>query len=383
MAGDSLESARDSLFGVRTSGCAPAPQRPLTFPTLKGLNYGTPPTATGQYVGLEWLRSGTGVEDKWPDTRNALVKDLDFIEQHDLGRVLRVFIGLDQLMVWDKLRGFAGFNESGLSNFETTLEVFQAHSMKIIGVLYDQEEVGNLGNFHFDALDGSHAAMRAGYLRATRLFLQRFGSSPEVIGWDLFNEAYNSLGRDGGLPMPPTADPVSPNYPGPIVHDWIRDLYQVAKCAAPGAWFTASDTTELYWKAIPDVGKYDDSVDFYDIHVYDDHPKLRNWRAILKKPTILGEAAASTEGNHYQDQTTNPRVISYLLEHASQAGLSAVLAHSADNNIYRADRGTLTPSGLVVSCFGRKGANRASCPGSPSALRPNPGAAGVRAGGGA
>src|SRR5437879_1762106 len=27
-----------------------------------------------------------------------------------------------------------------------------------------------------------------------------------IVGWDLFNEAYNSLGREGGLPRPPADD---------------------------------------------------------------------------------------------------------------------------------------------------------------------------------
>lgn len=352
LADDHLLSARDSVTGVQMSGCKQVSRQPLAFPSLKGLNYGTPPTATGDYVGLEWLRAGTESRKGWPSTLVGLKADLDFIRQHDLGGVIRLFIGLDQLMSWDRELGFTGFDQTRLDNFQETLDVLQSHSIKIVGVIYDQEDTASLGNFHFEALDGFHPVMREGYLRAIRVFLQRFGTNPTIIGWDLFNEAYNSLGTDGGLPTPPAASPVSPRYSAAIVHAWIRDLYQVARCAAPTAWFTISDTTELYWKSFPDLTKYDEAVDFYDIHVYDDQPRLRNWQLILNKPVIFGEVAASIDANHYQDQAINPRVVGYVLQHANQTGIKAVLAHAADNSVYSRNSNALTATGLVIACFG-------------------------------
>ncbi|MDQ6920126.1 MAG: hypothetical protein M3170_00805, partial [Candidatus Dormibacteraeota bacterium] len=240
----------------RAPTCAQGTQRPFTVPSIDGLNYGEPSTLDGSFVGTEWLRSGTGDGDHWPETQQALAADLDFIRQHNLGHVQRVFLGLDQTMRWDAANGFVGFYEPTLQNFQQALDMFQAHDMKVIVVLYDQEVVGSRGNFHFEALDGRHETIRNNYLRATDLFLRRFGSSPAVAGWDLFNEAYNSLGQEGGLHKPPGDDPVSPNYPDAAVHGWIHDLYQVARCAAPQANFTVSDTTELYWHQNPDVSKY-------------------------------------------------------------------------------------------------------------------------------
>src|SRR5207249_2365754 len=132
-------------------------------------------------------------------------------------------------------------------------------------------------------------AMRQGYLRAADQFLGRFGARHTVIGWDLFNEPYNSLAQDGHLPAPPHDNPVSPNFSDQTVHDWMRDLYRTAKAASPTALFTFSDTTELYWNPLPDLAKYSDTVDFYDIHVYDDHPSYPNRRWILDKPYVFCE----------------------------------------------------------------------------------------------
>ncbi len=353
-------------FVFNMPGPEPAPRadagRSLALPSGKGLNYGYPRTITGGYVGAQWLRSGTGREDHWSEVRPDIAADLDFIQQHHLGRLIRLFIGLDQLMVWDTQQGFLGFHEPSVANFAETLDLFDAHDMKIIAVLYDQEEVGNLGNFHFEALDGHHAAMRSGYLRATDEFLRRFGSRPTIVAWDLFNEAYNSLSPDGGLPKPPAQDPVSPNYSGRQVQAWLRDLYHTAKRAAPDAWFTVSDATELYGHQNPDLTKYD-SLDFYDIHVYDDNPRYPNWKTLLNKPYIVGEAGASVGKNHLSDQRINARAVQYLLGQADAAGVGAVLLQSIDEgNVFPHRRDRLTPTGMVLEAASPDGSRRASAP---------------------
>jgi hypothetical protein len=259
-----------------------------------------------------------------------------------------VFIGLDQLMVWNSLAGFDGFDEASVDHFNAALSMFDARGIKVIAVLYDQEEVASTGNFHFAALDGSHEIMRRGYLRATDEFLRRFGARSTVIGWDLFNEAYNSLGRDGQLPLPPHSDPVSPNYTDQQVHAWLADLYQTARRAAPAARFTVSDSTELYWNPDPDLRKYDDVVDFYDIHVYDDRPQYPDWKSRLRKPYIVGEAGASTVDHHYEDQALNSKAVGYLLQYAQPAGVSAVLVQG---QAFSANRTGLTPTGTALANF--------------------------------
>ncbi len=355
------------LASVVAAGFAtsPAAAPRLAVPSVAGLNYGFPRTVSGQWVGTQWLRS-----QYWDTTKPALAADLDFIQQHNLGRVLRIFVGLDQTIVWSAKQGFDGFDEPALQHFGQALDMFDARGLKAIVVLYDQEVVGSSGNFHFEALDGNHPIMRRNYLIATGEFLRRFGMRQTVIGWDLFNEAYNSLGPDGGLPKPPHQDPVSPNYSDQVVHDWLRDLYQTAKRAAPTAQFTASDTTELYWNPDPDLTKYQDVVDFYDIHIYDDNPRYPDWKSILHKPYIVGEAGASTANGHLDDQALNSKAVDYLLRNAQAAGVSAVLVQGA---VFTATRDSLTPTGTVLAQFVSLGSPQAATMGW------DPGAA-VRAG---
>jgi hypothetical protein len=328
---------------LATNALRSTPAPALFVPSPAGLNYGMPHTIGGDWLGTRWLRPSN-----WSAASPALAADLGFIQRNNLGKVLRVFVGLDQLMVWDADAGFDGFDEAAIGDFTAALDMFDAHGIKVIAVLYDQEEVASIGNFHFAALDGTHSVMRRNYLRATDEFLRRFGQRGTVIGWDLFNEAYNSLGVDGHLPAPPHADPVSPNYSRQRVHDWLKDLYQVAKRAAPSSRFTVSDTTEIYWNPDPDLTKYADVVDFYDIHIYDDNPRYPNLKSLLRKPYIVGEAGASTANNHYEDQALNSKVVGYLLQHEEAAGVSAVLAQGA---AFSSGRDALTPTGSVVAGY--------------------------------
>lgn len=328
--------------------CASPPSQPSTFSpaSYKGLDYEFPTDAKGSYVGTEWLRAGN-----WPQTSKRLDADLSFLQRNHMGSVLRVFVGLDQLMVWDKNTGFVRYDQNALKRFDEALHIFQRHGFQLVLVLYDQEVQSSAGNFHFAALDGKHPEMRANYLRATYQFMQRYGSTPGVLGWDLFNEAYNSLGADGGVPRPPASDPVSPNYSDSVVHAWLRDLYTTAKCAAPNAWLTVSDTTEIYGHQHPDLSRYADCVDFYDIHVYDDQPQLQDWSAQLHKPVIVGEAGADEGSDHYDDQAYNAGVVRSILDQGQQYHVGPVLAHSDGSNVFTVN-GRLTATGQVISSYG-------------------------------
>jgi len=329
------------------AGMAGGSRTGLVLPSIKGLNYDGPAGSDGEWLGTRWLRPDGG----WIAAMPGLRADLDFIASHRLGQVIRVFIGLDQLMVWNSTTGFAGFDAAALANLDQALDMFDARHLKVLAVVFDQEEVSSPGNFRFQALDGRHPQLRANYLAAVGQFFERFGTRRTVVGWDLFNEAYNSLGAGGGLPRPPAADPVSPNYPDDTVHAWIRDLYQAAKRAAPRAWLTVSDTTDLYWKDPPDTAKYEGAVDYYDIHVYDDHPTARDWASTLHRPYLLGEVGGDID-HGFQDQSINSRVVGFWLSHARALGIEAVLAHSAGDSIYSLRTNGLTPTGTVIEAAG-------------------------------
>src|ERR1700730_7754475 len=122
---------------VRIAGASQGALQPVSVPSINGLNYGEPATVDGRFVGTEWLRSGTGAGDHWSETQPALASDLAFLRQHNLGHVQRILLGLDQTMRWDGTNGFVGFYEPTLQNFQQALDMFQAHDMKVIVVLYD------------------------------------------------------------------------------------------------------------------------------------------------------------------------------------------------------------------------------------------------------
>ncbi len=314
----------------------------------RGLNYGAPRGPDGEYLGLTWLRSDMGSDDNWAQAEQGLQTTLPFIEQQHLGEVLRVFVGLDQIMVWRGDR-FRGLDAAGMDHFRTTLRMFGSHGFQVVVVLFDQEQQSSPGNFRYRALDGRHPRLRAGYLQAARDFVSTFGDDPTIAAWDLFNEPYNSLSRDGGLPTPPASDPVTAGLSEGVVHQWLRDLYHTAKCAAPAAWFTFSDATALGGHH-PDASLYSGCVDFYDVHVYESHPFVPDWKAALGKPFILGEVGAPRVGGGYSfDQGENARVVRFWLSHARQAGASAVLVQDEKGTVYTPNLTSLTPTGAALS----------------------------------
>src|SRR4029077_3815395 len=96
------------------------------------------------------------------------------------------------------------------------------------------------------------------------------------------------------------------------------------------------------------LSKYQDVVDFYDIHIYDDNPTYPDWRSVLRKPYIVGEAGASTTDQHLDDQTLNSRAVSYLLQHSQAAGVSLVLVQG---EAFPQSRDSLTLTGAAVAKF--------------------------------
>jgi hypothetical protein len=339
--GGSPQPSGGAQAGAAATSCVTAPRGSFRLPSAKGLDYEHPYTMSGEWVGTSWLQPGT-----WSKVRPRYQAELDYLTSHNLGKVIRLFVALDQLMVWDRSSGFVRYDENALQNLSQALDIADADHLGVIAVLFDQEVVSSPGNFHFEALDGSHSKMRANYLKAVSLFMQRYGTRPTVLAWDLFNEAYGSLGTEGQLPRPPAEDPVSPNYRDSIVRAWIVDLYRTARCAAPRAWLTVSDTTELYWKEPADTGAYSGAVDFYDIHVYDDNPSARDWSR-LGKPYILGEVGGDP-ATGLEDQSVNSRVVGFWLGQARKLGAAAVLPQAADHQAFTLSGG-LTPTGHAVA----------------------------------
>ena len=110
---------------------------------------------------------------------------------------------------------------------------------------------------------------------------------------------------------------------------WTHFASCAAKEAAPSAWFTVSDTAGLYWPDHPQTEKYAGATDFYDVHIYDPNPKVRDFGKLLGKPVILGEVGSPAGG--FDDMRRNAPVARFYIGHAKECGISAVLMHTPNH----------------------------------------------------
>ena len=98
----------------------------------------------------------------------------------------------------------------------------------------------------------------------------------------------------------------------------------------------------------PDTALYAGAVDYYDIHIYDNNPKPRDWQATLGgKPYILGEVGADV-GSGLANESLNSRAVAFWLSHSHALGATAVLAQVGGAGVYSL-RGGLMATGQVVA----------------------------------
>jgi hypothetical protein len=259
--------------------------------------------------------------------RALLAADAAWIRAQHLGGFQRLWIMLDQGMRWDARQGYAGLTAAYLANLDDALATLHRHGIVVDLVVYGAAKGSRARyQFHAEALDGHHAAMRAGYLQALRDLVRHLARSPTaaatVAVLDLFNEAYLQLERFG--------------LSDEVIHRWLQDEYDAAHGAAPGFNYTVSDTTRLLkdyrsWRTMYPA-------DVYDIHVYDDtpwaHADLYARGKALGKPWFSGEAGCAPghasctyDGNAtcVQPQTCALSVDRWFLEHLRADGARAVL----------------------------------------------------------
>src|SRR5947208_14662405 len=96
----------------------------IAAPSMAGLNYGVPRTVSGEWVGTQWLRSESS-GGYWESTRPALQADLDFIQQHRLGQVMRVLFGHEGATSWDPARGCKGLEQPAGANLSQDVDKTQ------------------------------------------------------------------------------------------------------------------------------------------------------------------------------------------------------------------------------------------------------------------
>ena len=315
-----------------------------------GTDYYIPaPTLTG-CPRWTWLTSCYTNTSATRTAQQQVSADAAFIAQNGQGAFQRVWVSLDELMSWDPTTGYQGFIPQYLANLDDALARFHAKGIQVDLVLFEwAPNSGDQDQFHPEALDGTHATMRAHYLQAVHDFVSHLAANrtdaETVAVMDLQNEAYYQMeryfrqGRSylGTFTACWTGSAVNSGCVDQhIVHPWLTDLYNAAHGAAPGFKYTVSDTTRLlqdyrYWQ-----GMY--PVDVYDIHVYDDapwtHASLYANGLALQKPWFSGEAGCAS-GNikcTYQDSApcTQPTtcalsVASWWLNNLKADGAQAVL----------------------------------------------------------
>jgi hypothetical protein len=315
-----------------------------------GTNYYIPAPTLTSCPRWTWLTSCYTNTSATRTAQQQVSADAAFIAQAGQGAFQRLWVSLDELMSWDPTTGYQGFTPQYVANLDDALARFHAKRIQVDLVLFEWAPHSSAQHqFHPEALDGNHAAMRAHYLQAVRDFVSHLAANrtdaETVAVMDLQNEAYYQMeryfrqGRSylGTFTACWTGSAVNSGCVDQnIVRPWLTDLYNAAHGAAPGFKYTVSDTTRLlqdyrYWQ-----GMY--PVDVYDIHVYDDapwtHASLYANGLALRKPWFSGEAGCASGNTQctYQGNTpcTQPTtcalsVDSWWLNNLKADGAQAVL----------------------------------------------------------
>jgi hypothetical protein len=273
--------------------------------------------------------------------RQQLLSDLKFVTSQHIGSLQRVWISLDQLMLWNPQSGFDGWRPGALHRVDDMLAIYRQFHVQVILVLFVYDGVSGWKNqFHPEAVDGQHAAMRAGYLRAEKQFLRHISQNPTDVAAmpvvELATEVYYQLEmffdnpdrlgafqncRSGSRTNWDCVDRT-------IIHPWLKDLYRTARSASTAFLYTFADTGRLfhdyaYWNSMYPQ-------DVIDEHLYDnapwDHAKLyANGREFTKQ--WLATEVGCSSGNVYctYSGTRSTAVDSWWLDNLPKDGAKSVL----------------------------------------------------------
>jgi len=318
-----------------------------------GVDYYWPTEYFTHCQDLEWLQSSCYDNASMPDSaRQQLLSDLNFVQTNKIASTMRVWISLDQLMNWNPSTGFAGFTPGALSNVDDMLSIFHQYGIRVVLVLYTYSSGNVADQFQPRALDGRHAAMRAGYVTALRQFMVHLEANATDVATAPFieiqNEPYYQLETYFADPsnlgaFRSTCAPEGKTDWGcvdrRIIHPWLVDLYHAARQAAPtGFYYSFSDTGRLfedynYWsKMYPG--------DIINEHVYDStpwlHASLYKRGRQFRKPWIVTEAGCDSGdvACTYVGQPAGPGQQSAIapdewwLQHLGRDGAQSVMLES-------------------------------------------------------
>jgi hypothetical protein len=316
-----------------------------------GLDYYTPTGYWNHCGNWTWLTSCyAATPSAGLSPQQQLQSDLAFIQQNHLGQFQRVWVMLDQGIVWSASGDlYEGLDSQYLANLDDALAAFYRAQIRVDLVLLEAEKGSpDQNQFQPHALDGQHARLRAGYLQALKDLAGHLAAnttdSQTVAVVDEMNEAYFQLERFG--------------LSDDTIHAFLHDAYQALKAGDHALMVTASDTTRLLKNQGVWAPRYDDAVDVYDIHAYSDHPwnDAGFWARgrTLTKPWFVGEAgcAPGNVGCTYNGMTQcsapNTCALSvdgWWLQHLRDDGAQAVLVEGRQTAwMYPGGPQTATPT---------------------------------------
>jgi hypothetical protein len=331
-----------------------------------GTDYYYPSDSFGGCPNWSWLQDGcyTHNPQSGSTTEQAVLRsDVAFIAQAHLGAFQRVWAILDQGIRWDQSGHYQGLDPAYLTNLDDALAVFHGSGIRVDLVLLEASKGSSDTNqFRTEALDGSHSALRSGYLQALKDFAAHLAAnavdSQTVAVVDTCNECYFQLERFG--------------LPDAAIHSFVHDAYAAVKSGDPSLAVTVSDVTRL----LKDYGtwgpQYNDAIDVYDIHAYSDAPwkeaDLWSKAQSLPHPWFAGEAGCAPgnidctyKGDVSCSQPTSCAlsVDQWWLANLRHYGAKAVLVEER-NTAWGYPRGPTSPTLTVVGRMMQQAANGSS-----------------------
>ena len=188
------------LTFAQTARLGIARAAPALSVSYTGMDYYTPSEYFSGCGRWTWLTSCYTNNSNGQTPQQQVSSDTSFMVSASQGGFQRVWISLDQLMNWDSTNGYQGYNVQYLANLDDALARFHAHGIKVDLVLLSWEDgATDAYQFHPEALDGNHAAMRSNYLQAVRDFVAHMAANSTDVAtvavMDLENEAYYQLER--------------------------------------------------------------------------------------------------------------------------------------------------------------------------------------------
>jgi hypothetical protein len=330
----------------------------------QGTDYYSPTDYWNHCGNWTWLTSCyTSVPSSGLSQQQQLASDAAWIAKNNMGQTQRVWVILDQGIIWDADGRYRGLDPTYLANLDDALAKFHQNGIRVVAVLLVYSKGSSDKNqFRTESLDGQHPQLRTGYMQALKDFAAHVAAnSIDAATISLVDSCNECLYQ---LEMVGLSDQT--------IHGFMHDAYAALKSGNPSLPVTVSDTTRLLKDYATWWPVYSDSVDVVDEHAYSDHPWTDEglWlkARLFKVPWIVGEAGCNP-GNvsctYRGDVTcTQPTtcalsVDAWWLQNLKRFGAKAVLIEER-NTAWSYPKGPTSPMLTAVGRMMQQAANGSS-----------------------